>query len=269
MLDEDGDVIGRAEIVPEAAQAVGDQAADGGVTEAVQEAQDKLEDIQDQLKPNLTIVEGRKLNKKGNILDDEGEVLAKLIEGDAKACAGKIPNENGEILDDDGNVIGKVEVVEGEAADEAMKELNPELVEQLQDAQEAVEEAEKEAENAADEAGEAADEAKDAAEEAKDAAKPDFAQLDGLKVNKKGQVVNEDGDPIAKLSDGYDLEAVRGKKINENGEILDSEGNVIGKVKGSRNRMLVSTCKSSGIQYHVDFGFRHHATSRTETRGQQ
>lgn len=56
---------------------------------------DKVEELENQLKPNLTIVEGRKLNKKGNILDDEGEVLAKLVEGDAKACAGKIPNENG------------------------------------------------------------------------------------------------------------------------------------------------------------------------------
>lgn len=230
VLDEDGDVIGRAEIVPEAAQAVGD-AAEDAKPEAVQEALDKVEEIQDQLKPNLTIVEGRKLNKKGNILDDEGEVLAKLVEGDPKACSGKIPNENGEILDDDGNVIGKVEVVEGEAADEAMKELNPELVDQLQEAQDAVEEAEQEAEGAAEEAGEAADEAKDAAEEAKDAAKPDFAQLEGLKVNKKGQVVNEDGDPIAKLSEGYDLEAARGKKINDKGEILDDEGNVIGKVE--------------------------------------
>ena len=231
ILDEDGDVVGRAEIVPEAAQAAGDAA---GESEAVKEALAKVDDLEEQLKPNLTIIDGKKLNKKGNILDDEGEVLAKLVEGDAKACAGKVPNENGEILDDEGNVIGRVEVVEGEAADEAMKELNPELVEQLEEAQEAAEEAEKEAEAAADDAEGAADEAKDAAEEAKDAAeeaKPDFAQLEGLKVNKKGEVVNEDGEAIAKLSEGYDLEAVRGKKINENGEILDSEGNVIGKVE--------------------------------------
>ncbi|KPI41174.1 uncharacterized protein AB675_7866 [Cyphellophora attinorum] len=226
VLDEDGDVIGRAEIVPEAADALG-EAGEGVQPEALKEALAKVEDIEEQLKPNLMIVEGRKLNKKGNILDDEGEVLAKLVEGDAKECAGKVPNENGEILDDDGNVIGKVEVVEGEAADEAMKELNPELVGQLEEAQQAVEEAEKEAEGAADEAKDAAEEAKEAADEAK----PDFSQLEGLKVNKKGEVVNEDGDPIAKLSEGYDLEQVRGKKINENGEILDAEGNVIGKVE--------------------------------------
>lgn len=237
VLDEDGDVIGRAEVVPEAAGAVDDATPD-----FVQEALDKVDELQDQLKPNLTIVEGRKLNKKGNIIDDEGEVLAKLVDGDVKACAGKIPNENGEILDKDGNVIGRVEVVEGEAAEEAMKELHPELLEQLEDAQQAADEAEKQAEEqaegaedaaetaegAADAAEGAADEAKDAAEQA---AKPDFSQLEGLKVNKKGQVVNEDGDPIARLAEGYEIDDVRGKKINENGEILDKDGNVIGKVE--------------------------------------
>ncbi|KAH0837080.1 hypothetical protein AYO21_04540 [Fonsecaea monophora] len=248
VLDEDGDVIGRAEIVPEAAEAVQekvDGVQEGAKPEFVQEAFDKVEGLQDQLKPNLTIVEGRKLNKKGTILDDEGEVLAKLVEGDVKACAGKLPNENGEILDKDGKVIGRVEVVQGEAAEEAMKELHPELVEQLEEAQQAAEEAEKQAEEAGDQAdvaGKAADAAEGAADtaeeavdEAKDAAekiiKPDFAQLEGLKVNKKGQVVNEDGDPIAQLAEGFDLDAVRGKKINENGEILDKDGNVIGRVE--------------------------------------
>jgi hypothetical protein len=241
---QDGDVIGRAEVVPEAAEAVQDQAEDAK-PEAVQQALDKVDEVAEQLKPNLTIVEGRKLNKKGKILDDEGEILAELVEGDVKACAGKIPNENGEITDSEGNVIGRVQVVEGEAAEEAMKELHPELVEELEQAQKAADEAEKEAQEAAEQADiaeeakegaeEAAETAEGAADEAKDAVetvtKPDFAQLEGLKVNKKGQVVNEDGEPIAKLSDGFDLEKVRGKKITENGEILDSDGNVIGKVE--------------------------------------
>ena len=212
ILDEDGDVIGRVEPVAQ-------EAVEDAVPDAVKE-------LEDQLVPNLTIIEGKKLNKKGNILDDEGDVLARLIEGDPKACAGKVPNENGEILDGKGNVIGKVEIVQGEAAEEAMREAHPELVEQLDQAKE-------EAEKAAEEAEGAADEAKDAAEEAKDAvaeARPDLAILEGLKVNKKGVVLNEDGEVIAKLSEG-ELDQVRGKKINANGEILDAEGNVIGKVE--------------------------------------
>ena len=55
--------------------------------------------------------------------------------------------------------------------------------------------------------------------------------LEGLKVNKNGEVLNEDGDVVAKLSEG-ELADVKGKKINDKGEILDKEGNVIGKVEG-------------------------------------
>src|SRR6202012_2651178 len=87
----------------------------------------------------------------------------------------------------------------------------------------------------ADAAGEAKEAAEGAADEAKDAAekvtRPDFAQLEGLKVNKKGDVLNEEGDTIAKLAEGYKIDDVTGKKINENGEILDKDGNVIGKVE--------------------------------------
>ena len=87
------------------------------------------------------------------------------------------------------DVIGKVEIVEGEAADEAMKELNPELVEQLDEAEQAAEQAKEDAEAAKDDAEGAAETAEDAAEEAKkaaDDATPDLGQLEGLKVNKKG-----------------------------------------------------------------------------------
>ena len=269
VLDEDGDVIGRAEVLPQ-----------------------EVKDAAEELKPDLSIVEGRKLNKKGNILDDEGEVLAKLVDGDPKECAGKIPNEKGEILNDKGEVIGKVEIVQGEAADDAMKELHPELVEGAADeaAKEAAdgvpsitileglkvnkkgevldEEGEpigrliqgeitdvagkkindkgeivdkdgnvigkvellEKAEQAVDEAQDAADQAKEAADETAEQG-PDFSLVEGLKVNKKGEVINEDGDVIARLAEGYDLASVAGKKLNDKGEVVDSEGNVIGKVE--------------------------------------
>ena len=42
--------------------------------------------------------------------------------------AGKKVNEKGEVLDKSGNVIGRVKVVPGEAADEALKELQERIV---------------------------------------------------------------------------------------------------------------------------------------------
>lgn len=242
ILDEDGDVIGRAEVLPQevkdkvdgvkdTAEEAKDQAAEAkdGVDEVqaqVEEAQEGVTDAQkavdqliEQLAADLTILEGRKLNKKGNIIDDEGEVIGKLVEGDPKVCAGKIPNEKGEILDKDGKVIGKVEIVEGQAANEAMKDLHPELTGKLEEAQAQLEEKQ-----------EALDEAEEKIEEGATGGLPGLEILEGLKVNKKGEVVNEDGDPIAKLSEG-DLDQVRGKKINIKGEIVDKDGKVIGKVE--------------------------------------
>lgn len=217
VLDEDGDVVSGAEIAPEAAEVI-----DGAKADFIPETLDKAQDIQDRLKPDLTIVGSKKLNKKGNIIDDEGEVLATLVEGDQKACAGKIPNEKGEIFDRDGNLIGRVEVVQGEPAEEAMKETHPELVEQLEEAQKAADEAA--------EAHDITDGGIGQVEKATKAGPPDFSQLEGLKVDEKGEVVDENGDPIARLTEG-ELDAVRGKKINDKGEVLDKDRNVIGKVE--------------------------------------
>ena len=221
IVDEDGDVIGRAEVVPgEAADKlneaeVGEAAGEEAGEVVPEEAADfdhaaNIAEIASGLTPDLSILQGKKVNKKGKILDEEGEVIGQLTEdSDPTKCAGKIPNEEGEILDKDGNVVGKVEVVPGEAADAAMKELHPELVEKLEAAEQAAEEAEQEAEVPQ---------------------LPGLDILEGLKVNKKGEVLNEDGEPIARVSEG-EITELAGKKINANGEVLDKEGNVIGKVE--------------------------------------
>jgi hypothetical protein len=60
--------------------------------------------------------------------------------------------------------------------------------------------------------------------------KPGLVQFGGLKVNKKGEVLNEDGEPVAKLSEG-ELADVARMKINDKGEVVDKEGNVVGKVE--------------------------------------
>ncbi|KAF2013420.1 hypothetical protein BU24DRAFT_411160 [Aaosphaeria arxii CBS 175.79] len=164
--------------------------AEGGAEKLKEAAQGALD---------IRILEGLKVNKKGKVLDEEGEEIGELKDGELKDCAGKTINDKGEVLDKEGNVIGKVEVVSGEAAFEALKALK----ERLGDAEGEVKEVE---------------------------ITPDLDILDGLKVNKKGQVLNEDGEPIGELAEG-DIAECAGKKINEKGEVLDKDGNVIGKVR--------------------------------------
>jgi hypothetical protein len=169
VLDEDGNVVGKVALADGAAEVL------AGLT------------------PDLRILEGLKVNKKGKILDGEGEIIGELIDGDIEKCAGKKVTEKGEILDKEGNILGRVKVVPGEAADEAMKELQESL-------------------------GELGEQT------------PGLEILDGLKVNKKGQILNEDGEPIGELVDG-ELEACAGMKCNEKGEVLDKKGKVIGRVR--------------------------------------
>lgn len=158
---------------------------------------------------DLRILDGRKVNKKGKILDDEGDEIGELVEGDDKKCAGQKVNDRGEVLDKDGNVIGKVAVVPGEAAETATRELHEELGEV------APEEEEEEGE---------------AEPQGPQFKIPDLDILEGLKVNKKGKILNEDGDEIGELTSG-ELSECAGKKVNDKGEVLDADGNTIGRVK--------------------------------------
>ncbi|THC95425.1 hypothetical protein EYZ11_005112 [Aspergillus tanneri] len=53
--------------------------------------------------------------------------------------------------------------------------------------------------------------------------------LDGFRVNKKGQVLNEDGEPIGELKEG-DLMSCTGKKITR-GEVRDTDGRIVGQAR--------------------------------------
>ncbi|KAK3208429.1 hypothetical protein GRF29_77g733384 [Pseudopithomyces chartarum] len=194
VVDADGNVLGKVELAEGAADKLKESAA-GAL--------------------DLRILEGLKVNKKGKVLDADGEEIGELKEGDLKDATGKTINDKGEVLDKDGNVVGKVDVVPGEAAFDAIKELKERLGETGED----------EAEEGAEEDAEEADKEPEIIE-----VTPEINELEGLKVNKKGQVLDEEGEPIGELEDG-DVKECAGKKINEKGEVLDKDGNVIGKVR--------------------------------------
>ncbi|OCL03561.1 hypothetical protein AOQ84DRAFT_227241 [Glonium stellatum] len=207
ILNEEGEVIGqlaegniddvkgltvndKGEVVDSEGNVLGKVELAEGAAEKLKEAAAGAIDIR--------ILEGLKVNKKGKILNEEGEEIGELKDGDLKDCAGKTVNEKGEVVDKNGKVVGRVGIVSGEAALEAMKALRERLGE--------VEEA------------------------APEPVIPDLDTLEGLKVNKKGQILNEDGEPVGELVDG-DVAACAGKKVNDKGEVLDKDGKVIGRVK--------------------------------------
>jgi uncharacterized protein YjbJ (UPF0337 family) len=193
VVDKDGNVLGTVEL------------AEGAADKLKQSASGALD---------TRILDGLKVNKKGKVLDSDGEEIGELTEGELSDCAGKKVNDQGEVLDKEGNVIGKVDVVPGEAAFTAIKELKEQLGETEED----------EEEKGEDEQGE-----EEGEPEMKEIT-PEIDELEGFKVNKKGQVLDEEGEPIGELTEG-DPAKCAGKKINDKGEVVDKDGNVLGKVK--------------------------------------
>lgn len=73
---------------------------------------------------------------------------------------------------------------------------------------------------------------------------PSLNILNGLKVNKKGLILNEEGDPIGELVEGDILDCVR-EKANAHGDVLDEYGRVVGKVRTLPMRPARSTLRRS------------------------
>ncbi|KAH5319350.1 hypothetical protein HBI12_112840 [Parastagonospora nodorum] len=230
ILNDDGDVVGHVEegalenvddikglTVNDKGEVVDSEGNVLGKVELAEGAADKLKESASGAL-DTRILDGLKVNKKGKVLDSEGEEIGELKDGELDQCIGKKINEKGEVLDKDGNVIGKVDVVAGEAAFEAIKELKERLGE--------TEDAEGENPEGEDAEGENAEEEEPQEVEVT----PEIDTLEGFKVNKKGQVLDEEGEPIGELIEG-DAKECAGKKINEKGEVVDKDGKVLGKVK--------------------------------------
>ena len=275
ILDEEGDIIGKVEVVPgEAADEAmkelhpellkeAEDAVDGAAEGAAEGAVDGVDEPEIPGLPGLDILEGLKVNKKGEVLNEDGEPIARLVEGELADVTGKKLNAKGEIVDADGNVIGKVELIPdafpevAEAAEQAAEQAAVSALEGLKinkkgdvvDADGDIVARLVEGElvdcigkkindngEVLDDEGNVIGKIEKLPEEGEEVAEPaveegpDFSILEGYKVNKSGNVVNEDGDVLASLVEG-ELNDCAGKKVNGKGEVLDADGNVIGRVE--------------------------------------
>merc|ERR1711881_649981 len=154
--------------------------------------------------PGLDILDGLKVNKKGKILNEDGEEIGELVDGEIADCAGKKCNDKGEVLDKDGNIIGRVKTLPQQAEEGA------------EEAQGAVEEAQE----ATEEAGEDATQL------------PPLSVLEGLKVNKSGKLIDADGNIVGELTEGDAKKLSKsGVTCDAEGQFWDSKGHVIGRAK--------------------------------------
>src|SRR5207248_6991757 len=81
---EAGDIIGKAELVPESER------------EPTREGP-------------FAAFSGSTVDKSGKVVDSKGNVVGRLTEGDPKKLAGREVDADGDVLDKNGNVLGKAE----------------------------------------------------------------------------------------------------------------------------------------------------------------
>ncbi|KAI0610346.1 DUF3659 domain-containing protein [Pyrenophora tritici-repentis] len=208
VVDKDGNVLGKVKALPKMVEA-----------SEVQEPEVKEVEVI----PEINELEGLKVNKKGQVLDEEGESIGELVEGDAAKCAGKKINEKGEVLDKDGNVIGKVK---------ALPKMVEQQVGQAEDAAEDAEGAAEDAQDAAEDAQDAAEDAEQEELELDEDGRPPVSILDGLKCNKAGKLIDSNGNIVGELIEGDAKKLSKsGTTCDAEGQFWDNKGKVIGRAQ--------------------------------------
>lgn len=149
---------------------------------------------------SFATIEGKKIDRFGDIFDDESNVIATLVEGDAAKLSTR-----GAVCGPDGTVIAKgktvknarVELKAQDAPADSEPEPEPEIIEEP--VVEAIE------------------------EEKEDLSK--YAKLEGLRIDKAGEVWDKEWNLVATLAEGNAVKLAKDKAV------CDGEGNLL--VKGS------------------------------------
>ncbi|KAK4551302.1 hypothetical protein LTR86_011244 [Recurvomyces mirabilis] len=74
---------------------------------------------------SLGSLEGFKVNRRRKILDEEGEVIGELVDGDIMDCVRQQVNAYGEVLDDHGRVVGRVQTLGQSMESPIMRVITP------------------------------------------------------------------------------------------------------------------------------------------------
>ncbi|KAI0168887.1 hypothetical protein GGR52DRAFT_495852 [Hypoxylon sp. FL1284] len=214
LLGDNETVLGKVDLAPE-----------GTVVERIKdqvpEAADRLEALEaaKQQLPDVSILEGKKINKAGNVVDDNGNPIGRVTEGDVKKLAGKTPDKSGKVWDNQGNVIGQVEVLPEAIQNESAP------FEDFPDA-------------TVDKFGKVIYDGRQVGVVVGD----DFQKLIGKKVDADGDILDKNGntighaeraeseEPVEPEEEVIDYSMLRDKKINKMGNVVDDKGQVWGHV---------------------------------------
>ena len=227
-VDEDGDILDRR-----------------GNTIGKAEAWDEPEEAPEEA-ADMSSLAGKRVNKAGNIVDANGQIYGRVIEGNVKSLVGRMCDKEGNILSESGEKIGKAELVsEGEregskagpfaelegctvAKDGKVVTSAGEVVGRLVNGDPKTLYG-----RSVDEDGDVLDKNGNTLGKAERWEEPEVEKkkspLEGRKVNREGNVVDEDGNVIGQLVSG-DIATCAGKEVDNDGDVVNAKGNTVGHV---------------------------------------
>ncbi|CAP86380.1 Pc20g10510 [Penicillium rubens Wisconsin 54-1255] len=191
---------------------------------------------------DLSILEGKVVNKAGNVVDPTtGAVVGRIVEGDKRLAGCKVDGK-GQIWGDNGKIVGRAELIPGAEQNKAegpfygfdnavvgkdgVVQNGEKIIGRLIEG-----DAKRLLSRKVDEDGDVLDKNGNTIgkaerwepEEKKRVVNP----MSGRKITKEGEVRDADGNLIGKLTSG-NLATLIGKTVDDNGYVVDNDGNKIG-----------------------------------------
>ncbi|CAH0035834.1 unnamed protein product [Clonostachys rhizophaga] len=190
-------------------------------------------------KLDYTILKGAKVNKVGNLVNDKGEMVGRVIEGNVKQLLGKKADEEGNIWNDSGKIVGKGEPI-SQAERDDHKDYAP-------------------FENFPDAVVESDGRVTSKGEQVGIVVEGDPKRLKGSKVDEDGDILDRNGNvvgkaeakekdvPVEEEPEKTDTSSLKNAKVNKVGNLVDSKGEVVGKViEGNIKQLQGRTCDENG-----------------------
>ncbi|KAL6694190.1 hypothetical protein J3F84DRAFT_400658 [Trichoderma pleuroticola] len=202
-----------------------------------EEGEDLAKDEAEEEELDFSELKGTKVNKAGNLVNKDGDIIGRLVEGDAKQLIGKRADEDGNIWNDSGKIIGKAKPLShDERGDE--KDFAP-----FENFPDAVVEADGRITSDGQQVGVVVE--------------GDPKRLKGSHVDEDGDIVDRRGNVIGKAEAWNEPEAepeavvdkssLAGKRVNKAGNVVDGSGAIWGRViEGNTKALVGRMCDKEG-----------------------
>lgn len=192
---------------------------------------------EEQPKLDFSILAGTRVNKAGNLVNSNGDVIGHVLEGETKHLIGKKSDENGNIWNDAGKKIGKAEPLP-DSERENLKEYAP-----FENFPDAVVEGDGKVTSDGKQVGVVVE--------------GDPKHLKGSKVDEDGDILDRRGNVVGKAEawdepesipeEVVDKSILAGKRVNKAGNVVSTSGEIFGRVVEGNTRSLVGRmCDKDG-----------------------